>query len=237
MPEPARLPGLEVTRNGVAVIGVATGTVFGLQARARWQDAETLCGDMPGNCTPESVARSRDAASAGNLSTLSFSLGLAASLPPDTGPADLYLGYPDDLGGTSEIPGDFLWAVEITVTEEVTLDRLGFLGRSTRISVMKVGLYAEDRLAPGQPGDLVASVQGVAVEEGACEGDVADVLLPPGTYWFAMMSDLGAELGSGTPDITHLYVNYDHNLALPESSPVTSSMLSPTLNVYLVVKP
>lgn len=159
------------------------------------------------------------------------------SLPPDTGPADLYLGYPDDLGGASEIPGDFLWAVEITVAEEVTLDRLGFLSRSTPISVMKLGLYAEDPLAPGQPGNLVASVQGVAVEEGACEGDVADVLLPPGTYWFAMMSDLGAELGSGTPDITHLYVNYDHNLALPESFPVTSSMLSPTLNVYLVVKP
>ena len=158
-------------------------------------------------------------------------------LPPDTGPADLYLGYPDDLGGTSEIPGDFVWAVAITVTEEVNLDRLGFLSRSARISVMELGLYAEDRLAPGQPGTLVASVQGVAVEEGACEGDVADVLLPPGTYWLAMMSDLGTELASGSPDTTHLYVNYDHNRGLPESFPVTSAMLSPTLNVYLVVEP
>lgn len=63
----------------VAVVGVATGTVFGLQARARWNDAEALCGDMPGDCTPEGVALSKDAASAGNLSTLSFSIGLAAA--------------------------------------------------------------------------------------------------------------------------------------------------------------
>ena len=82
---PARDPGMPLGRKialagaAVAVIGAATGTVFGLQARARWQDAEALCGDMPGNCTPEGVARSKDAASAGNLSTLSFSLGLAAA--------------------------------------------------------------------------------------------------------------------------------------------------------------
>ncbi len=82
---PARDAGMPLGRKialagaAVAVIGVATGTVFGLQARARWQDAEALCGDMPGNCTPEGVARSRDAASAGNLSTLSFSIGLAAA--------------------------------------------------------------------------------------------------------------------------------------------------------------
>jgi tetratricopeptide (TPR) repeat protein len=82
---PARDAGMPLGRKialagaAVAVVGVATGTVFGLQARSRWGDAEDLCGDMPDDCTPEGVALSKDAASAGNLSTLSFSLGLAAA--------------------------------------------------------------------------------------------------------------------------------------------------------------
>jgi tetratricopeptide (TPR) repeat protein len=64
----------------VAVVGVAAGTVLGLQARSRWNDAEARCGDTPDSCNdPEAVALSKDAASAGNLSTVSFSLGLAAA--------------------------------------------------------------------------------------------------------------------------------------------------------------
>ncbi|WP_428264171.1 tetratricopeptide repeat protein [Haliangium sp.] len=60
-------------------VGVIAGSVFGLQASSKWDDAKANCvnGDL-NNCTPEGVSLADDARSAATLSTVSFIVGVAA---------------------------------------------------------------------------------------------------------------------------------------------------------------
>jgi hypothetical protein len=159
--------------------------------------------------------------------------------PLDGPPSQLYLGYPDDLGDTFPIDGNSLWAIDIDLDQEVTVDRLGFLSRSTPGAVATLALYADDGAMPGRPGSLVVQVQGVAVQEGACEGDVANTLLLPGTYWFALVADAGVQLGHGLPAVTHYFAYYDYTDPLPATFPTVgvNSGQDEALNMYLVVEP
>lgn len=64
---------LALVAGGVGVVGVALGTVFGLQSVSKHSDAEKKC---PGACTDQAgVDLWNDARSAGNLSTIAFAVG------------------------------------------------------------------------------------------------------------------------------------------------------------------
>lgn len=63
---------------GVGVVGLAVGTIFGLRASSKWDDAQKAC--VPGKCGAGSDAQNdKDAAAtSGNVSTVTFLLGGAA---------------------------------------------------------------------------------------------------------------------------------------------------------------
>lgn len=75
---------------GVGVVGVGVGSVFGLKDASKLDDAKSLC---TGNaCNPAGVALRHDAVSAGNVSTIAFSVGLVAL----AGAAVLWFTAPND---------------------------------------------------------------------------------------------------------------------------------------------
>lgn len=157
--------------------------------------------------------------------------------PPDSRLNELRIGYPDDLGNTVLIPGNFLWAISLPpVSRAATLDKFGFISRSTDVSV-KLALYADDMNLSEQPGGRVVEVQEVMLEEGNNEIDVEDLPLPPGGYWLAMVFDGNADLGGGPPDTRHYYVYHEYAEPLPLAFPGANRDVAPALNFYLVLKP
>jgi hypothetical protein len=60
---------------GVGVVGVALGTVFGLQASSKWSDAKEKCRDYPFGCGDDGVSLADDAKSAATISTIGFIAG------------------------------------------------------------------------------------------------------------------------------------------------------------------
>ncbi len=64
---------LAIVSGGVGVVGVALGTIFGLDAKSKRDDARKIC---PDQCTDQSgVDAWSSAKSAGNLSTVAFAVG------------------------------------------------------------------------------------------------------------------------------------------------------------------
>ena len=60
---------------GVGVVGVALGTVFGLQASSKWKDAKAKCSDYPYGCGDDGVSMADDAKGAATISTIGFIAG------------------------------------------------------------------------------------------------------------------------------------------------------------------
>ncbi|HEY3500035.1 MAG TPA: tetratricopeptide repeat protein [Polyangiaceae bacterium] len=60
---------------GVGVVGVALGTVFGLQASSSWKDAESACKNYPYECGTEGVSKADDAGGQATISTIAFIAG------------------------------------------------------------------------------------------------------------------------------------------------------------------
>ena len=105
--------------SAVGIVGVGLGTVFGLQASAKWSSAQEAC--KPGACGAGSQARDDKAAasSAGNLSTVTFIIGGAAlatgitllvlapssssGRPPGSSPTSAWVRLVPGLGGVSAI--------------------------------------------------------------------------------------------------------------------------------------
>ncbi len=82
---------LATTATGVGLVGVVLGTVFGLRAMTKWQDAQKQCPEAPEYCDATGVALSEEASDAATVSTVGFAiggLGLA-------GAAALWLTAPD----------------------------------------------------------------------------------------------------------------------------------------------
>jgi hypothetical protein len=67
-----RLIGIIVAGTGVAAL--ATGSVFGLQAAARWHDAKSNCDPYP-YCGESGQRTARDAKQSGTISTIAFIVG------------------------------------------------------------------------------------------------------------------------------------------------------------------
>ncbi len=60
---------------GVGIVGVAVGTVFGLQASSKWDDAKSKCNDYPYECGPDGVDLADEAKSSATVSTIGFIAG------------------------------------------------------------------------------------------------------------------------------------------------------------------
>jgi hypothetical protein len=65
---------LGIVAAGVGVVGIAVGTVFGLQAGSRWSDAKQSCDPYP-YCGEEGQRLAHDAKRSGTISTLAFVVG------------------------------------------------------------------------------------------------------------------------------------------------------------------
>jgi hypothetical protein len=65
--------GLGIGALGVA--GVVVGTVFGLKASSKWDDAKALCNPYPTNCGTDGSSLGKDAQSAATISTVGFVVG------------------------------------------------------------------------------------------------------------------------------------------------------------------
>ena len=85
-----------VVAGGVGVVGLGVGTVLGLGALSKWSDAKSHCTNGTTGCDDTATSLSRDARSAGNLSTIAFvvgGVGVAAGIalwltaPPSNGGA------------------------------------------------------------------------------------------------------------------------------------------------------
>lgn len=98
---------------GVGVVGVATGTFFGLKASSTWREAKEKCTDYPYGCPDGSGDRVSDAKNAGTLSTIGFvagavGLGAGAVLWFTAGPDEPKAQVGVDLGlGRVVVKGRF----------------------------------------------------------------------------------------------------------------------------------
>lgn len=64
-----------IVAGGVGIVGVALGTVFGLQASSNWSDAQSECKDYPYECSSEGVTKADDAKGQATISTVAFIAG------------------------------------------------------------------------------------------------------------------------------------------------------------------
>lgn len=67
---------LALVAAGVGVVGLGVGTVFGLKDKSKLSDAESHC--VGNSCDAAGVGLREDAVSAGNVSTVAFTVGLIA---------------------------------------------------------------------------------------------------------------------------------------------------------------
>jgi hypothetical protein len=70
---PQRTIGIGVAALGV--VGVGLGTLFGLEAKAKWQDAKSHCSSYPDGCSPPSASLQSSASSKATVSTVAFIAG------------------------------------------------------------------------------------------------------------------------------------------------------------------
>ena len=82
---------LAIVAGGVGVVGVALGSIFGLNASSDWSDAKSSCTSYPNGCTAHAKSLSDDARSEATVSTVAFVIG-AAGL---AGGVVLWLTAPD----------------------------------------------------------------------------------------------------------------------------------------------
>ena len=65
---------LAIVAAGVGVVGLATGTIFGVKAASTWSDAKASCDPYP-YCGEKAPKLSKDAAESGTISTIAFVVG------------------------------------------------------------------------------------------------------------------------------------------------------------------
>ncbi|MFZ5893699.1 MAG: tetratricopeptide repeat protein [Myxococcota bacterium] len=66
---------IAVVTGAVGVVGLAVGTVYGLQASSKWDDAKKGCTDYPYGCSGKAVDEGDQAKKFGTLSTVGFAVG------------------------------------------------------------------------------------------------------------------------------------------------------------------
>jgi hypothetical protein len=123
---------------------------------------------------------------------------------------------------------------------------LGYINSSTTGGVLaSLGLYSEAIVnGSKEPGSLVASAAGVTLKTSVQEVPVPNVVLVPGTYYFAILTNTDAEpllyaSSSSTPSLDFWVggpASYEGGLPSSYTSLAPEVFQVPQYNIFLVVR-
>ena len=164
-----------------------------------------------------------------------------------SGMCEVRIGYPSRFStgeaSPNQPPTPFVTAVPIALAKQSTLLRLGYLNQSTTVgAVASFGLYNDS--GSKSPGALVVSAPGVTLKSPVQEIDVTNVVLVPGTYYFAVLPRDDGEpmIRTSLSDspTTNLWIagagSYQNGLPASFGSLGSEAFSSHLMNVYFVVR-
>jgi hypothetical protein len=162
-----------------------------------------------------------------------------------SGMCEVRIGYPNRFTGGAPFHGtaDLINLVPIALARRSTLIALGYLNESaTAGAVATFGLYNDS--GSKSPGALVVSAPGVTLQGAVHEIAVTNVVLNPGTYYFAILprddNEPAIPLSISDSPTTDLWVSGDgsYQSGLPPNFGAfgAEAFGSHVMNVYLVVK-
>jgi hypothetical protein len=145
-------------------------------------------------------------------------------------------GYPTDGGGTGTLGSAFLFAVPFTLTQSLTVKRIGLIARAASSGV-RLAIYEGST----GPTTWKASALGGTVAAGRNEYPINDpppsspVTLPPGSYWIAVVVQASTQFAQGAIGSVRYKAWSPWNTPFPTGTlaPITSDSLA-TPNLYVV---
>jgi hypothetical protein len=165
-----------------------------------------------------------------------------------SGVCEVRLGYPTRFTGSTPFQGTGgeVTASPISVAKQSTLLALGYINSSTTAGVLaSLGLYNETVINGSKaPGSLVASAAGVVMKTSVQEVPVTNVVLVPGTYYFAILTNTDGEpmlfsSFNATPTLDFWVggpATYESGLPPSYTSLASEVFPIPQYNIYLVVR-
>jgi len=164
-----------------------------------------------------------------------------------TGMCEVRVGYPNRFTGNDEnafrASANIISAVPIELSKRSSLVAFGFLNASTTAgAVATFGLYNDS--GAQSPGALVASTSGVSLQGPAQEITTKEVILIPGTYYFAILprdddQPIIYASESATPTVNIWYSgssSYQNGLPPSFGNLGAEAFAGHLLNVYLIVR-
>jgi hypothetical protein len=162
-----------------------------------------------------------------------------------SGACEVRVGYPNIFTGNSysfQSTANFVQALPITISTQSTLLALGFINMSqTAGALATFGLFSDS--GSNSPGALIVSAPNVTLKSSVQEMTVSNIVLVPGTYYFAILSrDDGEPVIpvslSASPQVDLWIGGGSFSNGLPANFGSTASQVfsSNAINVYLVVK-
>ena len=157
---------------------------------------------------------------------------------------EVRLGFPERFLGNESapfqsLPGS-LSSFPIQVARQVTLHAFGYINQSATVgAVASFGLYNET--GAKSPGILIATAKDVTLKGAVQEVAVDNVVLLPGTYYFAILSrdDGEPKLFTSSTSMIDWWTGpalYSNGLPVTFSSVAPEVFRVATMNVYLVVQ-
>ncbi|HWP09572.1 MAG TPA: hypothetical protein VNN72_27715 [Polyangiaceae bacterium] len=150
-------------------------------------------------------------------------------------------GFPTDGGGQSNLDNTTLFAVPFTLTQPLTLTRMGLIAKAAASGV-RMAVYQAD--GSGALGTYKASATNVTVANGRNEYVITDppstspVTLAAGNYWIAVAVQVTTAIAQGASGACRYNVSWDPwDRSFPSGTLSTTSMTLARLNLYVVGKP
>ena len=159
---------------------------------------------------------------------------------------EVRIGYPNRFTGGEDSPfrptTGQVTAIPITVTRQSMLLALGYINQSTTVgAVATFGLYADSGMK--SPGSLAVPPVEVSLRSSAQEVAVSNIVLVPGTYYFAILTRDGESMiyvfsnVSLTVDLwIGGFASYAGGLPSSFGSLAFQIFSVPLINLYLVVR-
>lgn len=151
---------------------------------------------------------------------------------------ELAMGNTSDTGENQSLDPNLLYAVPVTVSETVTLRRLGLVAGAAASGV-RLMLYAD---SGGPAGLLAGSLTGHSVALGRNEYNVdypaSPPILTPGTYWLAILVQSSTSLDlSGTVGVRYRSAGTTWPVTPPDPFGTAVSATLSRMSLYLIGRP